>query len=141
MSNPQPLAGLLETCLYAADLTAAEQFYSRVLGLTVYSREADRHVFFRCGAGMFLVFNPAKTQAAPLKVGALAVPAHGAIGPGHLAFRVAAADLPAWREKLSQSGVPIEETIEWPQGGVSVYFRDPAGNSVELATPNIWGLA
>lgn len=25
-------------------------------------------------------------------------------------------------------------------GGKSIYFRDPAGNSVELVTPGIWGL-
>jgi catechol 2,3-dioxygenase-like lactoylglutathione lyase family enzyme len=27
-----------------------------------------------------------------------------------------------------------------PRGGRSFYFRDPAGNSLELATPRIWGL-
>jgi hypothetical protein len=24
--------------------------------------------------------------------------------------------------------------------GISLYFRDPAGNSVELVTPGVWGL-
>ena len=32
----------------------------------------------------------------------------------------------------------IEKTIAWPQGGHSVYFRDPAGNSLEVASPLIW---
>ncbi|MGN6582964.1 MAG: glyoxalase/bleomycin resistance/extradiol dioxygenase family protein, partial [Rhizobiaceae bacterium] len=25
-------------------------------------------------------------------------------------------------------------------GGRSIYFRDPAGNSIEFAEPRIWGL-
>ena len=36
--------------------------------------------------------------------------------------------------------VSIEAEVEWPNGGFSIYLRDPAGNSVELATPSIWGL-
>jgi catechol 2,3-dioxygenase-like lactoylglutathione lyase family enzyme len=27
-----------------------------------------------------------------------------------------------------------------PKGGKSLYLRDPAGNSVELVTPGVWGL-
>ena len=34
----------------------------------------------------------------------------------------------------------IEQEVDWPRGGRSFYFRDPAGNSLELATPRIWGL-
>jgi hypothetical protein len=37
--------------------------------------------------------------------------------------------------------VAIEADFEWPKGGRSIYFRDPAGNSVEFAEPRIWGLA
>jgi hypothetical protein len=36
--------------------------------------------------------------------------------------------------------VAIEHEATWPRGGRSFYFRDPAGNSLELATPRIWGL-
>jgi catechol 2,3-dioxygenase-like lactoylglutathione lyase family enzyme len=43
-----------------------------------------------------------------------------------------------WRERLEQQGVAIEAEITWPSGGYSIYFRDPAGNSVELATPQVW---
>ena len=38
----------------------------------------------------------------------------------------------------AKGGVPIEAEIAWPQGGHSLYVRDPASNSVELATPSIW---
>jgi hypothetical protein len=37
-------------------------------------------------------------------------------------------------------GVTVEKEVEWPRGGKSLYFRDPAGNSVELVTPGVWGL-
>jgi catechol 2,3-dioxygenase-like lactoylglutathione lyase family enzyme len=126
---------ILETCLYVNDLKAAEAFYSRVLGLEAFSRVEDRHVFFRCGDGVFLLFNAAKTQ----ELGG-DVPPHGADGPGHAAFAMQDADIPAWREHLRQNGVAIEKEISWPSSGYSIYFRDPADNSVELATPKTWGL-
>jgi catechol 2,3-dioxygenase-like lactoylglutathione lyase family enzyme len=44
------------------------------------------------------------------------------------------------RQKLQESSVVIEQKVEWPRGGKSIYFRDPAGNSVELVTPGVWGL-
>jgi len=44
------------------------------------------------------------------------------------------------RRKLQESGVAIEQEVEWPRGGKSIYLRDPAGNLVELVTPGVWGL-
>jgi catechol 2,3-dioxygenase-like lactoylglutathione lyase family enzyme len=132
------LHGILETVIYVADLEAAERFYTRVLGLTVHSRQENRHVFFRCGRGMFLVFNPATTATESFSVGGRSVPLHGAHGPGHMAFAVADADLCAWRVRLAEEGVAIETEVAWPSGGQSIYFRDPAGNSIELATPRLW---
>ncbi|HET7036202.1 MAG TPA: VOC family protein [Thermomicrobiaceae bacterium] len=126
---------VLETCLYAADLDAAERFYRDVLGMEVESKMAGRHVFFRCGPGVFLVFNPEATRQAGGPV-----PGHGATGPGHVAFAASPEELPRWRAQLARQAVPIEQEVHWPGGGASLYFRDPAGNSVELATPGIWGL-
>jgi catechol 2,3-dioxygenase-like lactoylglutathione lyase family enzyme len=126
---------VLETCVYTDDLDAAERFYATVLDLEVIARVAGRHVFFRCGHGVFLVFNPAQTS----KPGA-ELPPHGPTGAMHTAFAVAASELPAWRAKLEECGVTIEAEISWPKGGRSLYFRDPAGNSIELATPSIWGI-
>ena len=126
---------ILETCLCVEDLGAAEEFYTRVLGLKVYSRGEGRHVFFQCGAGMFLLFNARQTSQA---VGNM--PTHGTVGSGHAAFAAAEDELAGWRAQLHAAGVPIESEIEWPRGGRSIYFRDPSGNSVELATPSMWGL-
>lgn len=126
---------VLESCLYVDDLTAASEFYRQVLGLQVQSHQTGRHLFFRCGDGMFLLFNPESTSLASGPV-----PAHGAFGPGHIAFAVGRAELPAWKEHLESLGVLIEAEVTWPSGGQSIYLRDPSGNSVELATPDTWQL-
>lgn len=126
---------VLETCLYAEDLTRSAAFYLDVLGLELLSRAEGRHVFFRCGEAVFLLFDPTRTGS-PEGV----VPPHGARGPGHVAFAVPAADLARWRAHVSDRGVRIEAEVEWPGGGSSIYLRDPAGNSVELTSPRIWGL-
>jgi catechol 2,3-dioxygenase-like lactoylglutathione lyase family enzyme len=135
-----PITGVLESCLYASDLAAAERFYAEVLGLRVYSREPERHLFFRCGPAMLLLFNPERTSTTPVEVGGVAVPVHGASGAGHVAFRVPEAELPAWRARLTDAGVAVEADIAWPRGGRSLYVRDPANNSVELASATLWGL-
>ena len=135
------VGGVLETCLYAEDLEAAERFNAEVLGLEIFAKEPGRHVFFRCGSGKLLVFAPQRTAVASGQVGGVAVPAHGAHGAGHVCFRIQERDLDGWRQRLADHGVPIEAEIAWPRGGTSLYVRDPAGNSVELAPARIWGLS
>lgn len=132
-------AAILESVLYAADLDAAEAFYSGVLGLEKIARAGDRHVFFRCGGQVLLVFNPAETVKPPATA-ALPVPPHGATGAGHLCFAASAEEIDRWRSRLTAAGIAIEADFEWPGGGRSIYFRDPAGNSLEFAEPRIWRL-
>jgi catechol 2,3-dioxygenase-like lactoylglutathione lyase family enzyme len=128
------IAGVLETVLYAADLEAARRFYGDLLGLPLDSRKDGLFCFFRVGAGMLLVFDP---EAARHNRD---VPPHGASGPGHACFAVPESELDGWKARLQAGGCAIEHEQVWPRGGRSVYVRDPAGNSVELATPRIWGL-
>ena len=129
------IRNLVETAAYVDDLDRAERFYHDVLELEVIGREAGRHVFFRVGnADVLLLFNPEETSKG------LALPAHGARGPGHFALGIAADALDVWRRRLQAHGVAIEKEMAWPRGGHSLYFRDPAGNSVELITPGLWGL-
>jgi catechol 2,3-dioxygenase-like lactoylglutathione lyase family enzyme len=129
-------ARIFETCIYAGDLSAAECFYCEVLGLEVVSRSEGRGVAFRCGSGVLLVFNPERTRVADRDV-----PPHGTEGVGHVAFLTSEAELDGWRRHLRACGIPIEREINWPEGGCSLYFRDPAGNVVELAPPTLWGFA
>ena len=130
----EPIAGVLETVLYAADLDAAERFYGGVLGLPLDSSQPGLFRFFRCGPAMLLLFDP---EAAGRN---RTVPPHGAVGPGHACFAVAEDRLAAWKGHLTAHGIAIEHEQAWPRGGRSLYVRDPAGNSVEFATPRIWGL-
>ena len=132
------VAGVLETCIYAEDLEAAEAFYRSVLGLEAFQKAPGRHVFFYCGPhAVFLVFNPEATVRSDMKLG---VPTHGAAGPGHVTFSIRETEMTDWRERLSAEGIAIEKEVDWPGGGRSIYFRDPAGNSVELASARIWRL-
>jgi catechol 2,3-dioxygenase-like lactoylglutathione lyase family enzyme len=125
--------GILETCLYVDDLRVAERFYRTVLGLEFVDRQEGRHVFFRCGSHMLLLFDAAATSREGSDV-----PSHGARGPAHIAFAADEQALDQWRVHLEANAVEIERVVDWPHGGRSLYFRDPAGNSLELATPRIW---
>jgi catechol 2,3-dioxygenase-like lactoylglutathione lyase family enzyme len=62
-------------------------------------------------------------------------------GEGHVCFRASAEEISAWRAKLENLGIEIEADFEWPRGGRSIYFRDPAGNCIEFAEARIWGLS
>jgi catechol 2,3-dioxygenase-like lactoylglutathione lyase family enzyme len=132
-------AGILETVLYAHDLGAIERFYRDVLGLEPQSRVEGRQVFYRLGGQMLLVFNPDVTERPPGNRG-FPVPPHGSYGEGHVCFRASAAEIDQWRTRLEAADVAIEADFEWPDGGRSIYFRDPAGNCLEFAEPKIWGL-
>ncbi|NBC84774.1 MAG: glyoxalase/bleomycin resistance/extradiol dioxygenase family protein [Bacteroidetes bacterium] len=132
MSGP---AGVLETCLYARDLDAVTPFYRDVLGLDLVSRTEGRHVFFRCGGQMVLIFHPDATADPD---GTL--PPHGADGPGHVAFRVAHDEIESWLDRFRRHDVAVEKDITWGDEGRSLYVWDPAGNSIEIATPGLWPL-
>lgn len=129
------IEAVIETGIYVDDLDQAEAFYRDVLGLSVIGKEPGRHVFFRVGQrSVLLAFNAGATLQGTV------LPAHGAKGPGHFALGIATADLDAWRQRLVAHGIVIEKEVQWPRGGKSLYFRDPAANSVELITPACWGL-
>ena len=135
--GPKP-QGILETVVYCECLSAAHDFYEQVVGLTVVSIEPGRHVFFRVGQGMLLIFNPHATESGTVLIGDQMIPRHGSTGPSHFAFEILPQQVDAVRDNLSNRKIAIEAEIEWPTGGHSIYCRDPAGNSVEFATREIW---
>jgi catechol 2,3-dioxygenase-like lactoylglutathione lyase family enzyme len=124
--------GVHETVLYAGDVPALVAFYTEVVGLTEIEPPDQHSAAFRLGDGnVVLVFDPARTST-PGRF----VPPHGANGDGHVAFKVS--DLDAAAHDLRAHDVEIEREITWPKGGRSVYFRDPANNSVEFVEGDIW---
>lgn len=125
---------VLETVIYVDDLKAAEHFYTAILGLQFVSRNEERFVFLKCGNRMFLIFNPdAKRDQTGL-------PPHGADGAQHVAFSVPISEMDQWRSHLEANGISIEKEVNWGTGKRSLYFRDPAGNSIELGSPVNWDL-
>ncbi len=128
---------ILETALYTRDLGAAKAFYGGLLGLPVIVEVPGRHVFFRVGAGVLLVFDPAATEV-PGSNPALPVPVHGARGPGHICFAASREEIAAWRARLATAGISVEAEFDWPNGARSLYVRDPGGNSVEFAERRLW---
>jgi len=133
-----PLLGVYETALYLDDLAAAERFYGGVLGLEKIFSAPGRQLVYRCQENFVLLFNAQQTTVERIVINGGAIPFHGAKGPGHMAFRVTADTLETWRRRFREAGVNIESEVIWPNGAQSLYFRDPAGNSLELATPDLW---
>ncbi len=124
---------VFETILYADDLAAMERFYGETLGLEVISR-SELLISFRCEGSVLLIFNRAQSSEPGREV-----PSHGTTGAGHVAFALRPEDFEMWTARLEQARVAIEKVVPWEQGERSIYFRDPAGNSVELAPPTLWG--
>lgn len=129
------IKAVMETCIYALNLAESERFYSTVLGLQCIEYDPLRHIFYRLGGGMLLVFNPRETSQPGGRL-----PPHGSIGGGHLAFAVEPAAIDDWMQHLLAHAINIEREIRWSNGARSIYFRDPSQNSLELGTPGLWGL-
>lgn len=132
------VTGTLESALYAKDLDEAHGFYGGILGLEVIGRVPGRHVFYRVGESVLLIFNADATSRPPARQSRLPVPPHGATGPGHYCFAVPGDLLDRLRDALVAAGVVIEQQVVWPGGARSFYARDPAGNSIEFADPALW---
>ncbi len=135
---PDAPTGVYETCLYVDDLTAAKAFYRKVLGARLVAEQVDRHVFLRIGDSLLFLFDPTASAIPTPPDEGLPIPPHGAHGPGHVAFRIARGCADEWEQHLRAQDVAVEQKIDWPNGAQSLYFRDPAGNSLEVASENLW---
>src|SRR6185436_13601333 len=136
MTGDVRVSRVLETALDCEDLAVAAAFYTSLLGV-VPMVALERLVAIDAGEGTVLLLFQKGTPSSVMLPGGL-VPAHDAGGPGHFAFAIDAADLPAWEARLAALTIPIESRVTWERGGVSLYFRDPDNRLVELATPGLW---
>ena len=135
---PAPrVSHLLETALYVADLDRSKEFYARVLGFETFLHDMRMiGMGIPAGAVLLLFRQGASTEPSPTPTGM--IPAHDGQGNLHLAFAIPVGELAAWEHHLQAENIPLESRITWPRGGVSLYFRDPDGHSVEVATPGLW---
>ena len=131
------IEGILETSLYVADLARSAAFYRDILGLTPFF-ESHRLIALDAGKQGVLLLFPAGVEIGDLTDAGGTVPGHGGSGRLHLAFAISAQALPKWRETLAAHDIAITAEHRWRRGGVSLYFDDPDGHVLELATPGLW---
>ena len=138
MTTPGPaVTHVLETSLYVADLDRSQDFYQRLFGFACFLRDGRMCALGIPNRQVLLLFvHGGSTEPSHMPSGT--VPAHDGRGQLHLCFGIAEAELGAWEEHLAACDVAIESRVQWRRGGVSLYFRDPDGHSLELATPGLW---
>jgi catechol 2,3-dioxygenase-like lactoylglutathione lyase family enzyme len=122
-----------ETCLYVRDLERCRAFYKDVLGLEEISFVQDKHLFFRAGDSVLLLFNPedSRNKVSP--------PPHFGSGNQHFAFEVAEAEYDITKQQIIDKQIPIIDEVQWKSGKKSFYFRDPENNVLEILPENgIW---
>jgi catechol 2,3-dioxygenase-like lactoylglutathione lyase family enzyme len=130
-------AGVLETSLYVADLDRALAFYQRVFGFELFVHDGRMVALGVPGGQVLLLFVEEATGTPAPTPGGVIPPHHGA-GALHVCFAIPFGELAAWEAHLTAEGVGIESRVKWPRGGTSLYFRDPDGHSIEVATPGLW---
>lgn len=131
------LSGVLETVLYVDDLDRAAAFYEAVMAVPVLHADPRMRAYDIGGRGVLLLFVRGGTLE-PVATPGGTIPPHDGAGPLHIAFSIRADDLAEWRDHLAAHAIEIESTTDWPRGGRSLYFRDPDGHLLELATPGLW---
>jgi len=134
-SRPQ-VNGILETSLYVERPTQSVEFYRRVFGFEPIDTDQEEGITdetrlcaMRAGdRSVLLLFKKGSTADT------------NATGAIHVAFGISRSELPAWEAWLGQQRITIEQRKTWKYGGEALYFRDPDGHLLEVATPGVWSI-
>jgi catechol 2,3-dioxygenase-like lactoylglutathione lyase family enzyme len=132
-----PIRRVLETSLYCEQLETTAAFYRRLFGRAPML-DSTRLIAFDAGQGTVLLLFQRGESDRPLQTAGGLVPGHTGSGSTHIAFAIDAGEAEPWKTRLDELGIEIESEVTWERGGRSLYFRDPDGRSVELATPGLW---
>jgi catechol 2,3-dioxygenase-like lactoylglutathione lyase family enzyme len=131
------ILGVIETAIDVTDLDRSVTFYQRLFEFETLTLSDRMCAFNAGGRSVFLLFKRGGSLVPNVIPGGV-IPPHGGDGSAHFAFSIAAQELSNWEQRLASQSVAIEGRVHWERGGESVYFRDPDGHLVELATPGIW---
>lgn len=134
-----PVSGVLETALVVEDVVRATRFYQQLFGFDVLVQDERLCSLNVRPAQVLLLFKRGGSLDDMHLPGGIVPGAMDAEGRTHMAFAIEPEHLGHWREWLRENGVAIESTVHWERGGTSLYFRDPDGHLLELATPGLWG--
>jgi catechol 2,3-dioxygenase-like lactoylglutathione lyase family enzyme len=129
---------VLETALIVEDVERASRFYHELFAFDVLTQSERLCSLNVKPAQVLLLFKRGASLDNILLPGGVLPGGMDAQGRSHIAFAIEAEHLESWRQWLEQNGVAIESTLRWERGGTSLYFRDPDGNLLELATPGVW---
>jgi len=133
------ITGVLETCLYAEDLDRVARFYEDLFGWKPMAGDARFRAYGVNAGSVLLLFKKSATREAVVTPDGV-IPPHDGVPGGHMAFAVAKQNWEPWLHLLEERSIAIERIVRWHRGGQSLYFRDPEGNLIELATPGLWAV-
>lgn len=128
---------ILESALYVEDVARSRDFYTALFGFEVLGFDPRFCGLSVAGEQVLLLFRKRGTLE-PIPTDGGAIPPHDGDGKLHFAFGIEATALPAWEARLAEQNIPIESRVHWQFGGQSLFFRDPDGHLVELATRGTW---
>jgi catechol 2,3-dioxygenase-like lactoylglutathione lyase family enzyme len=133
--------GITESALYVDDLPRAADFYQELLGGTVVRRD-ERFCAIRLAPEQVLLLFLRGSSTGTVDLGFGRIIGHDGSGPLHVCFGIDGGQVSVWEDRLQELGIEVESRVDWPGGATSLFFRDPDGHAVELATPGLWeGLA
>ncbi len=137
MSSPPGVNRILETSLYVEVLDRSVAFYERVFGFGILLRDERMCAMAVPGRQVLLLFRKGGSTK-PSRTPFGFIPPHDAQGTQHVCFSISRSALDAWQDHLRHLEIALESRLDWPEGGCSLYFRDPDGHSLEVATSGLW---
>lgn len=131
---------ILETSLDVSDVARSREFYERVFGFKrIFDGEPRLNALSVNDEQVLLLFAKGQTESEVHVPGGV-IPGHGAQGSIHIAFAIEMGELAEWEQHLGANGITVESKVQMDAGGCSLYFRDPDGHLLELATAGTWSI-
>jgi len=135
------LEQIVETILYTDDAPRLAQWYKDVMGLEPFMESKRAAMFALPNSTLLLLFDRNEVTEDKECPGEGVIPKHGCpTGLGqHIAFGCGGLDeIAEWEAHFKAKQVPIIATMDWKQGGRSLYVKDSEGHVIEVITRGVW---